>query len=405
MTDRLYYADSYLTEFDGEILEVLERDGGFHARLDRSAFYPTSGGQPHDTGTLNGVPVTDVYVDGAGEVWHALAAPLAPGPAHGVIDWPRRFEHMQQHAADHMIANAIYRLWNGTTIGLHLGEETSTIDVAMPDGVTRITPEQIAAVEDDVNARIQRDVPVKCWFPAPEELAALPLRKAPTVQEHVRVVQIGAEEFVACGGTHPATAGQIGVVKILDARPSRGKMRVEFVAGMRALRDYRRMAANAAAAANALSTAVENLPAHVLALQEQLKLAHHELNLLRREKLLAGQADMLARAEALGEGWRLVAECVAADAGLLRDLASALIGHERTVALLAAESGDACLFVFGAAPGCPLDMGRLLSESVRPLGGKGGGRPDFAQGGGPRSALDMAAAAARAAFRRGAGEA
>ena len=119
-----------------------------------------------------------------------MEKPLEPGPAHDVIDWPRRFEHMQQHAADHMIANAIYRLWNGTTIGLHLGEEVSTIDVAMPDGVTRITPEQIAAVEDDVNARIQRDVLVKCWFPSPEELATLPLRKAPTVKEHVRVAHV-----------------------------------------------------------------------------------------------------------------------------------------------------------------------------------------------------------------------
>ena len=396
MTDRLYYENAYLTEFDGNVLEARREEGRICVRLDRSAFYPTSGGQPYDTGTLNGVPVVDVFVDEAGEVWHVLDGMLEPGPVHGSIDWPRRFEHMQQHAADHMIANAIYRLWNGTTIGLHLGDEVSTIDVAMPDGVTRISPEQIAAVEDDVNSRIQRDVPVKCWFPTPEELATLPLRKAPTVSEHIRIVQIGTEEFVACGGTHPSTAGQIGVVKILDVRPSRGKMRVEFVAGMRALRDYRRISAAANAAANALSTATDNLPAHVTALQEQLKQAHHELNVLRREHLLAGQNEMLDQAEAVGDGWRLVARCVEADAGLLRDLASALIEHEKVIALLAAKSGENCLFVFGAAPDCPLNMGRLLSESVKPLGGKGGGKPDFAQGGGPLEALDAAAEAAKA---------
>ena len=395
MTDRLYYENAYLTEFEGEILEIRRREDGFHTRLDRSAFYPTSGGQPFDTGTLNGIDVVDVYVDETGEVWHVLASQPALGPARGKIDWPRRFEHMQQHAADHMIANAIYRLWNGTTIGLHLGEEVSTIDVAMPDGVTRISAEQIAAVEEDVNARIQRDVPVKCWFPTPEELASLPLRKAPTVKEHVRVVQIGTEEFVACGGTHPATAGQIGLVKILDVRPSRGKMRVTFVAGMRALRDYQSVSAYANAAAGALSTAVENLPVQVSALQEQLRQAHHELNVLRREKLLSGQADMLARAEALRDGWRLVSACVQADAGLLRDLTSALIEQEKTIALMAAENGDTALFVFGAAPGCPLNMGKVLSESVKPLGGKGGGRPDFAQGGGPLAALDAAVKAVR----------
>ena len=398
MTDRLYYDDAYLTEFDGEILEICLRDGKYHVRLDRSAFYPTSGGQPYDTGTLNGIPVVDVYVDEAGEVWHVLDGEPVPGPAHGRIDWPRRFEHMQQHAADHMIANAIYRLWNGTTIGLHLGDEVSTIDVAMPDGVTRIAPAQVAEVEDDVNTRIQRDVPIRCWFPAPEELASLPLRKAPTVKEHVRVVQIGTEEFVACGGTHPAKAGQIGVVKILDVRPSRGKMRVEFVAGIRALRDYQAMSRAARAAAAGLSTSVENLPAHVAALQEQLKLAHHELNVLRRERLLAGQKEMLAQAETAGS-WRVAAECLEADANSLRDLASALIERENTIALLAAKSGDTAIFVFGAAPGCPLNMGRLLSESVKPLGGKGGGRPDFAQGGGPLAALDRAKAAALAQLR------
>ena len=391
MTERLYYDDSYLTEFDGQVLEVLTRDEKIHVRLDRSAFYPTSGGQPFDMGTLNGVAVEDVYVDDEGEVWHVLSGPLAPGPVHGKIDWPRRFDHMQQHAADHMIANAIYRLWGGTTIGLHLGEEISTIDVAMPDGVTRISPEQIAAVEEDVNARIQRDVPVKCWFPDPDELTSLPLRKAPTVTEHVRVVQIGTEEFVACGGTHPSTAGQIGLVKILDVHPNRGKMRVGFIAGMRALRHYQAVSSHALAAANALSTAVENLPAHVASLQEQLRQTRHELNLLRRERLLLSQAEMLERAESLSNGWRLVCERVEADAGLLRDVTSALIAREKTIALMAAKSENAAIFVFGAAPECPIDMGKLLSESVRPLGGKGGGKPDFAQGSGPMEALATAA--------------
>ena len=144
---------------------------------------------------------------------------------------------MQQHAADHMIAGRIWSRFGGVTIGLHESDEVSTIDVQMPDGRTHLTDEEIRAVERDVNERIQRDVPIRCWFPSAEELKILPLRKKPTVSEHVRVVAIGDDEMVACGGTHPSTAGQIGLVKIVSVAPARGKMRVGFVAGMRALID------------------------------------------------------------------------------------------------------------------------------------------------------------------------
>ena len=142
---------------------------------------------------------------------------------------------MQQHAGDHMIAGAIHRLLGGVTIGLHVGDEVSTIDVAMPGGATHLSAGDVRRIERDVNEHIQRDVPIRCWFPAPDELRALPLRKPPTVAEHVRVVAIGDDEMVACGGTHPSSAGQLGLVKIVSATPARGKLRVAFLAGGRAL--------------------------------------------------------------------------------------------------------------------------------------------------------------------------
>ena len=229
MTDRLYYENAYLTAFDARVTRVSARDGRQHIALDRSAFYPTSGGQPFDTGMLNHARVTDVFVDEQGEVWHETDGMFTVGDAvHGEIDWPRRFDHMQQHAADHMIAGAIWRMFGGVTIGLHESDEISTIDVQMPDGRTRLTAEEVARVEWDVNCHIQRDLPIRCWFPEPDELAALPLRKKPTVQTHVRVVAIGDDEMVACGGTHPSSAGQIGLVKILSVLPARGKARVSF---------------------------------------------------------------------------------------------------------------------------------------------------------------------------------
>jgi len=394
MTERLYYDDAYLTEFEAAVLECVPADGAWRIRLDRSAFYPTSGGQPHDTGTLNDAAVTDVLVGDDQDVVHVTDRPLKPGEAvRGRIDWPRRFDHMQQHAGDHMIASALWRLLGGVTIGLHVSHDVSTIDVAMPEGVTRISDEDIRRVEEDVNTRIQRDVPVRCWFPDPDELKALPLRKPPTVSEHVRVVAIGEDEMVACGGTHPSTAGQLGLVKILGVAPARGKMRVSFVAGMRAMRDYQAMYARAHEAAGLLSTSTDNLVAHVAAMQEALKRSELELNRLRLEDALRRLEALAETAPRLPGGAAVIAELLPGDANLVREAASRLIRRPGVIALLGADLGEGrASFVFARSRDVDAHMGRLLSEAAKPLGGKGGGRPDFAQGGGPVEILKSARA-------------
>ncbi|MBQ8201798.1 MAG: alanyl-tRNA editing protein [Clostridia bacterium] len=390
MTNRLYYDAPYLTEFTARVLACRPHGDAYDVLLDQSAFYPTSGGQPFDTGTLGEARVTDVNVED-GDVWHTVTGPLEIGAAvMGRIDWPRRFDHMQQHAADHMIASALHRLMGGVTIGLHISTDVSTIDVAMPDGVTRITDEELRRIENDVNERVQRDVPIRCWFPSEEELVTLPLRKPPTVNEHVRVVAIGEDEMVACGGTHPSTAGQLGLVKIVSATPARGKMRVAFLAGQRALADYARCYEAAHRAAGLLSTGVDNLASSVAAMQEKLRAAEYELMRLRREQLLQQAQDMIDAAEQLPDGTRVIARFVEADGTLLRDFASRLIEARGVVALLGAMNGEQAIYVFGRSADVTLNMGTLLRDSARPLGGKGGGRPDFAQGGGSREILAAA---------------
>ena len=390
MTIRLYYDDAYLTEFDAVVTQCDADGDKYVVRLDRSAFYPTSGGQPYDTGTLGGANVLDVCVGKDHDVCHVVDRPLKVGErVHGHIDWPRRFDHMQQHAGDHMIASALWRLMGGVTIGLHLGEAVSTIDVDMPGGATHLSAEDIRRVEQDVNERIQRDVPVRCWFPGPDELTALPLRKKPTVTEHVRVVAIGTDEMVACGGTHPASAGQIGLVKIVGAAPARGKLRVSFLAGMRALRDYQAKYDIAQQAAGLLSTGAENLPAHVSALQTALKAAEAELNRLRLDAALSAiDPDKLP---ARRDGVRVAAMMLRGDLNLVRDVASQLIKRPGIAALLGteAEPGRA-MFVFARSQDVDVHMGDLLSRAAKPLGGKGGGRPDFAQGGGAPEILEAA---------------
>ena len=394
MTERLYYDQTYLTEFDAEVTAVREKDGKTEISLSRSAFYPTSGGQPYDTGVIGGKNVLDVYVDADGEVWHVIDGALAAGEkVHGKIDWARRFDHMQQHAGEHMLAGAVYRLYGGHTIGLHLGADMSTIDVTMPDGSVHLTEEQIEALEQDVNEQIQADVPVKCWFPDEAELKALPLRKAPTVSEHVRIVAIGDKEMVACGGTHPSSAGQIGMVKIIDARPAKGKMRLGFICGMRAFRDYQTRMKVSDRAAGMFSTKVEWLPERISEMQENMQALQRELAAMKRQQALQQAEGLMANAREI-EGAKLVAGTLPALApDALRELASGLIEKGGVIALLASpkESGG-FLTLFARSNDVERDMGKLLREASSACGGKGGGKPDFAQGSAPSDEVLEAAA-------------
>ena len=392
MTERLYYEQSYLTEFDAKVTFVREIEGKFHIALDKSAFYPTSGGQPYDRGTIGSVEVLDVYVDDdTHEVWHVVGSKIDAGAeVRGCIDWQRRFDHMQQHAGDHMIASALHRHFGGVTIGLHISDETSTIDVAMPEGEVRISREDIHLIEADVNTRIQANVPIKCWFPEKDELESLPLRKAPTVSENVRIVAIGSDEMVACGGTHPKTASEIGLVKILNVTPARGKMRVCFVAGMRALRDYSLKNECATEVANILSTSVENIPEHVAHLAEQLKSAEFELAQLKKQVMFAHIPEMIEKAVRLEDGTKVICEMLDCDASVMKDVASKIIKEPRIAVLLGINMGEKAMFVFARSADVDIHMGQVLSAAAKPLGGKGGGRPDFAQGGGPAEILDEA---------------
>ena len=390
MTERLYYDNAYLTEFDAQVLACNAKEECFDVLLDRSAFYPTSGGQPFDTGVLGTAEVVDVNVTD-GEVWHTVTKPLNVGETvHGKIHWERRFDHMQQHAGDHMIAGALHRMMGGVTIGLHISSDVSTIDVAMPDGATRISAEEIRRIELEVNEAIQRNAEIRCWFPSEEELKMLPLRKEPTVTEHVRVVAIGENEMVACGGTHPSSAGQIGLVKIVSVTPARGKMRVAFLAGRRALMDYFACHSAAHAAAETISSNVEHLAESVTALQEKMRAAELELLRIKKQHLLSNAQRLLQEAESLSDGAKLVKGFVDADAVLLKELVSKLIVESRTIVLMGAENGEQAVYVFGRSGDVNVNMGNLLRESTRMHGGKGGGRPDFAQGGGDKMVLETA---------------
>src|ERR1051326_619895 len=217
MTERLYYADAYLHEFDASITRVASRDGRTAVYLDRTAFYPTSGGQPFDIGTLNASRVVDV-VDEDGGIAHLVDGRLSAGDrVHGVIDWTRRFDHMQQHTGQHVLSAAIDRLFGARTVSFHLGADASTIDLSR-----ELTRDELIAAEIDANRIVWENHPVAIRYASAEEAARLPLRKESIREGTLRLIDIEDFDLSACGGTHVARTGGIGVIAVASSERFKG---------------------------------------------------------------------------------------------------------------------------------------------------------------------------------------
>lgn len=389
MAERLYYADPYCKEFAASVVERLVVGKRPAVVLDRGAFYPESGGQPGDRGTLNGVPVVDTLEREEDKaVVHVLAAELPDREVTGRIDWPRRFDHMQQHTGQHVLSQAFERLVGAETVGFHLGEDVVTIDLALD----KLTAEQVAEVEDAANQTVYDGLPVTCRFVTDAELAALPLRKAPKVSGPIRIVEVAGYDWSACGGTHVASAGQIGLIAIRKWERRGQTVRVDFACGRRALLDYRwknaavnRLAAGLSIKDRELAETVERLAAEAGETRRQLNYA--------REKLLDAEAAEL-RLSSPASG---VVLCSWSDrpAEEVRRLAQRLSERPNTVALLGSAAGGKANLVFARSTDRVEDMNLLLRQVAALVEGRGGGTPTLAQGGGSNvSGLDSALARA-----------
>lgn len=408
MTERLYYTDAYTLTFDAQVVEQVDCDGQPALVLDRSYFYPASGGQPHDTGQINGVPVIDVRVREAdGAVLHLLAEPVSGPAVSAAVDQARRFDHMQHHTAQHILTRAFIETSGASTASFHLGSENVTIDLDCP----ALSASALEAAEALANAIVMQNLPVRAWFPAPEERAALELRKVPEVEGSLRVVQIGAYDATACGGTHVAQTGEIGVIKVLRTEKYKHMVRVEFICGGRALADYRAKHTILMELAGALTTgytgigaALEKLQAENRALRADLRAAREALLAAEAAELLAGATPVRAAHE---NGVRLItAAWESRDPAELRPLASRLVVEPGVVALLGLAGEKAQVIAARSADLTGPDMvavlrrvtGLLAGESGgepagKPGTGRGGGRPDFAQGGGLPATLPALRAA------------
>jgi alanyl-tRNA synthetase len=233
-TRRLYFEDAYLAEFDAEVMERTERDGRPAVVLDRTAFYPESGGQPWDTGKLGGAAVLEV-LDLDGVILHVLDKAIEAGPVPGRVDWPGRFDRMQQHTGQHILSQAFWEVLKGETRSFHLGPEVSTLEI----GLGAVAEAELDKVEDRANTVVWEDREVKTYFVPEERIDEVPLRRPPKKQGLLRVVEVDGFDYSACGGTHVRRTGEIGGIKIVGAEKIRGNLRFDFLCGGRALRDYR----------------------------------------------------------------------------------------------------------------------------------------------------------------------
>ncbi len=395
-TERLHYTDAYRHTFSARAVAQRTHGDTPQIALDRTVFYAEGGGQPADYGTIDGVAVTDVQVDDAGIVWHALAAPLAadavadPATISGSIDWPRRFDHMQQHLGQHLLSAVFADRYGLATRSFHLGARSATIDLA----AASLDAAQLEAAELAVNSLIWEDRPVVARFVTPDELADLPLRKPPTVTDNIRVVSVEGVDYSACGGTHPTTTGGVGALHIRRWEKSSSGARVEFLCGGRAVADYRArdlllqsVAAELHVAPDAIEPALRTLREN----EERERKAHAQtlLSLSEKEALvLAASAVRLSVAPVVSV---LLHD---RDAAYGKQLAVA-VAARGCVALVAVACGKSQLIV-ARGDGLAVDAAALLRQTIAPFGGRGGGTAALAQGGVPEAAqLEAALAAAR----------
>jgi alanyl-tRNA synthetase len=371
-TARLYYDDAALARFSATVTDVAHE--GRVVYLDRSAFYPTSGGQPHDLGTIADVAITDV-VDEEARIAHHLAEPLglpAGAMVVGQVDLVRRFDHMQQHTGQHLLSALLADEYGWPTVSVHFGDESSTVDVTA-EGVT---PEQLAQIEHRANVLALKNHAVTVSYE--DAASATDLRKPSDRDGMLRIVTIEGLDRSACGGTHVSHTAQIGALFLRRAEKTRGHVRIEFLCGHRAVTRARLDADLLSRTARPLSAAPSDLP--VLVEQQQLRLVELERERKRLQAELAQyEAQQLWQAAPIdGAGVRRIATTASGPVKESEPLAQALLTLGGCAVLITSTANGGVLLA--TAPDTGLDAGQLLRAALQSVGGRGGGAPRLAQG-------------------------
>jgi alanyl-tRNA synthetase len=389
VTVRLYYDDAELRSFTARVVDA----NGSRVYLDQTAFYPTSGGQPHDLGTINGVPVVDV-IDEDERIAHVLAAGMTPSATgaevRGVIDWPRRHDHMQQHTGQHLLSAVLHDMLGRPTVSVHFGADSSTLDIAdSGQSATLLSPDDLGAVEHRANEIVAGARPVRISHE--DAAVAAGLRKPSGREGMLRIVTIEGVDRSACGGTHVASTAAIGPILIRRQERVKEGLRLEFVCGDRALRRARSDLGALSRIARTFSSTIDDAPGLVEAQAGELRELQSETRRLH-EMLAAYQARELYDATEPDErGHRRIVRQVSAGVDTARSLALAVSSLPMCVFVAWSQSPPSVLLATSADSG--IEAGRTLQPVLKEAGGRGGGSPRLAQGSAPSAdAVDQVVA-------------
>lgn len=379
MQNKLYYRDPYIKTFTTKILHQNQDEAGnWYVILEETAFYPTGGGQPHDTGTLNHIKVVNVE-EINGEIRHFVEMPISEQniDVTGVIDWERRFDHMQQHSGQHILSAAFEELFGYRTVSFHLGKEVLTIDL----DIEELSEQKAMEAEKLANQIILENRPIETKWVTERELFKYPLRKQPSVTENIRLVIIPDFDYNGCGGTHPHSTGQVGAIKILDWERQRKRIRVQFVCGNRVLKQLgkkqkviRELNALLNASEEEIITAASRLLDHAKETEKSLEEARENLLHYEAKELLENSKPEIQLIAKVFRN-RSIQE--------LQKLARMITANEEEVTVLfAAENGDRLQFVCARGSADNSNMKQIAADVLPSINGKGGGNETFAQGGG-----------------------
>ena len=376
MTEKLYLDNSYLFEFNSEVKSVTESDSGVEVLLNQTSFYPDAGGQPCDIGEINNIPVKHVYENDDNEIVHTLeSAEFSPGDqVHGIIDSKRRLDNMRAHTGQHILSQVFIRIAGAETISAHMGLDESTVDLA----VKSVNFGEIQQAEELANKIVMENIAVQIGYHNRDELEALSVRRIPDRDGKFRVVKIGDFEITACGGTHCANTGEVGIVKILRTEKIRGNTRIIFLTGFRALKDYDRKHSVVSELSGKLTCHFEDIPDSITKLGGYNNALKKEIVSLS-SRLFEYEIDGIIHASHKCNGIRIISKSYPDnDLKIIRERTLKLADRVNS-AVMFMTGGKLCIAV---SEKTGLDAGELAKILMGKIGGKGGGNKIFAQIGG-----------------------
>ncbi|MCG8541088.1 MAG: DHHA1 domain-containing protein [Clostridia bacterium] len=392
MTIKLFYKNTYIKEFNANICEIIEKDNTYHLQLNQTAFYPEGGGQPCDTGYIADIEVSHVYED-KGKIFHVVDSLTSKMEnIKCLINWEKRFDHMQQHLGQHILSAAFQKLHDANTIGFHLSHNNVTIDIDK-----FLSLEDIIKVEYYANQIVFNDLAVEILYPREDELTNLPLRKQPTITDNIRVVKINDFDYSPCCGTHPNRSGEVGLIKIRKFEKYKSGIRIDFLCGNRALEDYKIKNDIINSLCSNLSVQYDEILNSTARINDNLNNLKKENKILKEQTIGFEGRNLLDNCETINDINVIRQVYRNRDFREIKQLSTFLVNTKKTIAILGLISGDKAQLILNRSEDLDnIIMKDVLKECMPLIDGKGGGSPSSAQGGG--SNIDNLEAAVNLAY-------